>query len=311
MIALRSLDPTRPLRAALARLRGQPRLPACPICGCGRPVVFESARPQSLLLCRRCRHGYWDRRPSAEELAHFYRAEYTGTHHQVEIQSGLRDYYRGHHLRLMIEMVGRPAGELCIVDYGSSIPWLAHEARELGCARPLSVEVSAEAAAFARERGLTLFTPDEFTAKVAPGTVDVMRFSHVLEHLPDPLAVLAEAVGKLRPGGLLYVTQPGFPVFRPQRAGYRLKDSVYPSHLHFFSPLSLKRALRNLPVEVVQFSTHPAAAEVYREVEPFLDLATARRELAGWAALGRAGDGEKSNFPYYCGENGELYARKT
>src|SRR5207253_1787088 len=133
----------------------------------------------------------------------------------------------------------------------------------------------------------------------------------VLEHLPRPKETLASGIEKLKPGGVLYISQPSFPVFKPRAAEFRLKDSVYPTHLHFFSPLSMRRLLAQFPVRVVRFYTHPMAEEMYKQSSTLLDLDHARKHLVDWAELGEAGRGEYANYPYYTGENSELFAFRT
>jgi hypothetical protein len=140
--------------------------------------------------------------------------------------------------------------------------------------------------------------------------VDVVRFAHVLEHMIDPFAAVATAVSKLKPGGLLYITQPNFPVFRARTTLYAPKDSAYPKHLHFFSPLSLLKLLAPAPVDVIKFFTTDRPDEVYRETAPLLDLRYSRRRLAALAGMGEECRGPRANYPYYTGENSALYARK-
>ena len=115
---------------------------------------------------------------------------------------------------------------------------------------------------------------------------------------------------KLRAGGILYITQPGFPVFRPRQADHRVKDSVFPTHLHFFSPISLLKMVRGFGLRVEKLFTVTNCEEVYGELEHLLDLKYARKQLRDVADKGEPARGKHANYPFYTGENSGLYLRK-
>jgi 2-polyprenyl-3-methyl-5-hydroxy-6-metoxy-1,4-benzoquinol methylase len=282
----------------------------CPICRGGKaPVLFDATRPQRLVICPECRHVFWDRVPTPEELQRFYEQEYCESHDQQNIQEKIRVYYR-EHVEQLLRILGRPREEVCLVDYGSSIPTLVREARDLGVGRPIAVEVDRKSWEYAERHGLAIMTPAQYAEQMPAGSVDVIRFSHVLEHLVDPTATVAQAVEKLRPGGILYITQPSFPVLRPRRLDRPLKDSVYPTHLHFFSPISLVKMLSRFPVQIANLITSDRQEEVYAEWAAAIDLEYARKKLADQANTGEPTRGPTANYPIYAGENSAVCARK-
>jgi len=295
---------SRGVRQALLRQKGL----SCPICAEKEPILFESKRPQKVYICPDCRHLFWDCTPNSEELAQFYRQEYCVTHKQVGRQEVARDYYRGH-VEELVQITGRSKKEVCLVDYGSSIPVLIHEAQDTGVARPIAVDLDEMSWDYARRHGLSIMTPEQY-AQLPDHSVDIVRFAHVLEHLIDPVAAIAVAARKLRPGGLLYITQPNFPVLKPHRSDYHLKDSVYPGHLHFFSPISLTRLVSRFPFQVLRLYSVTRHQEVATELSGLLDLDYASEQLSAMKDLGEANRGVEANYPYYTGENSTLYARR-
>ncbi|MFY9823747.1 MAG: class I SAM-dependent methyltransferase, partial [Thermoanaerobaculia bacterium] len=73
--------------------------------------------------------------------------------------------------------------------------------------------------------------------------LDVIVMSHVLEHLRDPAAALAEVYGRLKPGGLLYVAVPDMGSVQFRMFGKNW-DAVSPLvHLQGFNEASLGHLL--------------------------------------------------------------------
>lgn len=73
------------------------------------------------------------------------------------------------------------------------------------------------------------------------GTFDVVTAVEVLEHVPDPVAVLTTIRGLLKPGGLFFYTTGNAEPFRGRLPSWRY---VRPEiHVSFFEPMTLARAL--------------------------------------------------------------------
>ena len=199
--------------------------------------------------------------PSPEELRAHYATSYSLKDAQQHIQSENRRYYR-EHLDELLSLLGVDAASCAIVDFGCSYPVLLEEAKALGFSRAIGVESDEAACRYGRERDIEMCSVDEFCAGVQPQSVDVIRFSHVLEHLIDPLGTLTMAASKVRPGGVVHITQPGFPVLAAVPSAHDLKDSVWPEHLQFFSPISLKIMLDAARIAPLSFYTHTNADDV-------------------------------------------------
>lgn len=206
-------------------------------------------------------------------------------------------------------MLGKPAKSLSIVDVGCSFPVFLEQAKAAGYNRVLGVDYSSEAVAYGAERGIDVITPEAF-ADLPDNSFDVLRYSHALEHMIDPREVLDAQIRKLRPGGLLYITQPNFPVFKAG-AGGDIKDSVWPTHLHYFNPISLRTIVENAGAKEIRFYTVEAAEDAAKLYDAFIDLDYAKRHTADLAKIGEPARGEMSNFPYFAGENSAMFALKS
>jgi SAM-dependent methyltransferase len=282
---------------------------ACPICDGADAPPFHVVQGRELLICSRCRHIFWAARAQEHELVAFYATQYGWSHQQQSTQSNNLAYYDDHVSELLAKH-GPASADVCLVDVGCSYPCLLEAAHRRGYTNVIGVDWDQGAHAYGRERGLRMMTPPDFLRETPPETVDILRFSHTIEHLIDPRKSLNDAVAKLKPGGLLYVTQPNFPVFAVGAGGVELKDAVWPEHLHFFSPLSLCHLVTSLGFEIVTFFTHTNADNVITKYGPQLDLALAAQLMSDYAQVGESFAGQTGNYPAYAGENSCLYARR-
>ncbi len=106
------------------------------------------------------------------------------------------------------------------------------------------VEPSEAAVAVAHANGVqTVLAGTIETTELAKQSWDLIRFTHVLEHVPSPVATLKAAAGALTPTGRVVILVPNF-----AGAGRRLFGKAWdglevPRHLHHFTADSLERTL--------------------------------------------------------------------
>src|SRR5262249_62266640 len=117
----------------------------------------------------------------------------------------------------------------------------------LGVARALGwqvtgIEVDEAAAAKARRFASELYVGDLLSAPFAAGRFDVVSAFHVLEHVPEPVAVLRRLLQWLAPGGILIVEVPNAGGLGAAMFGKAWSGLELPRHLSHFSPVTLRRA---------------------------------------------------------------------
>ena len=88
------------------------------------------------------------------------------------------------------------------------------------------------------------------------GPFDAIALGDVIEHLPDPGAVLDRLAGLLAPNGVIWIATPDAGS-RVARLLGRRWWSVIPTHLHLFNRRSLTRLLDRHGFEVVAMRTSP------------------------------------------------------
>jgi SAM-dependent methyltransferase len=134
-----------------------------------------------------------------------------------------------------------------VVDFGSGLGQLARAmARAVGPAgRVVGIERSAEQLARARELARAAGEDDLVELRagdvLAPplaagewGTFDVAHARFVLEHVADPLAVVRQMVGAVRPGGRIVVEDDDHDLMRlwPEAPGFRALWDAYVRLVH-------------------------------------------------------------------------------
>ena len=144
--------------------------------------------------------------------------------------------------------------------------------------RIAGIEMDAAAAAIARRFTDEVHVGDVLTAPFARARFDVVTAFHVLEHVPDPVAVARRMLDWLAPGGLLIVEVPnagglGATLFGGAWAGLEL-----PRHLSHFTPETLELVLRKAGGRIV-WTWHQAKPRSY-----LWSLSALMRDR-GWPAL--------------------------
>ena len=120
------------------------------------------------------------------------------------------------------------------------------------------VEPSEAAVAVAHGNGTTTVVAGTMeTTPLAHEKWDLIRFTHVLEHVPNPVATLSSAAKALTPSGRIVILVPNF-----AGAGRRLFGNAWdglevPRHLHHFTAGSLTQVLAAAGLRVR--SMHTAA----------------------------------------------------
>jgi len=142
----------------------------------------------------------------------------------------------------------RGQGRLLDVGCGSG-SWLG-VAHALGW-QVSGIEMDPDAASKARRFTPAIHVGDVLSAPFAPASFDLVTAMHVLEHVPDPVAVARRMLEWLAPGGLVIVEVPN-----AGGLGARLFDRAWsglelPRHLSHFTPATLERTMDLAGGEVV------------------------------------------------------------
>lgn len=145
------------------------------------------------------------------------------------------------------------------LDYGCGNGGLVRFAAEAGHAEVFGYDTGATADS-ARRSGLQIL--DDRQLDEAEGTFDLITAIEVIEHVPDPLALLTAMRRLLKPGGLLFLTTGNA---RPYRDRLLSWSYVLPDvHVSFFEPDTLARAMERTGFRAEQRRDVPGYRDIIR-----------------------------------------------
>lgn len=133
-----------------------------------------------------------------------------------------------------------------VLDVGSGLCVFLHEMRQVGW-RCTALDPDERAARHARETVGVAAICGDFRRSDVLGQYDVITLNKVLEHVEDPIAMLARCRSLAAPGGFVYVELPdGEAAFddSPDR------EEFFIDHWHVFSPASLALLARRAGFQI-------------------------------------------------------------
>jgi SAM-dependent methyltransferase len=226
---------------------------SCPLCGGRGGRLHLEGEGFRFLRCCGCGLVYQSPQPLFADLRHRYSEGYF--HYELEneenffnlMRLGLRDA----RFERLAAGLGPPRRFL---DIGCATGRLLAEMRDAGW-QAQGVEICAPSAEYARRhRGLEVYVGPLEEAAFPGESFAVVHFSHLIEHVPDPRALLLEVNRILVPGGYALVTTPNVDGFQARLFGRRWRSAIA-DHLTLFSRRTLRRLLEQTGYRVLRTRT--------------------------------------------------------
>lgn len=236
----------------------------CPLCGAGAPDEFDypggsarveqSLRFNSIAICDACGLGFALPRPSQAELDRFYASGSYWTEVGRNLPQVMHEKAQCEQRVAACLPLIEKARQLRVLDVGAGHGWTVDwVARMLpgGVSRFDFIEPDDNAAKSIADKQPGFPLQRIHGMSGASDRYDLIFLNHVLEHVADPLAMIARITELLTPNGIAYIEMP--------HADYRFKSDVFP-HTLFFTPASLAMLAQKTgvtPLACVTFGRSP------------------------------------------------------
>lgn len=234
----------------------------CPVCSSlirsqymRVPAFHQSDRTEYLLCrCGTCGLIILDPRPSKEELMRLTREHFSASP-PISFMSRyprLRRLWNAFSGEFLAEFLSFSKGR--VLDAGCGFGSLMDELAAAGC-EPVGIEPNPDACEHCGKRGLNVICGVFERTGLPSASFDGAVLWHVIEHLPDPRAALAEIARLLKPGGALTIYCPNAQSYLASFFGGEWQGWDPPYHLLGFTPITLRRLVEESGFKIISMNT--------------------------------------------------------
>lgn len=231
----------------------------CPLCRSAEHEPKYSIEGAEYVNCRSCGLVFQNPMPLPEELRGRYSDEYFD--YEIENESNFFSLMLRTLRDVDFEEIEQSAPEpKRFIDVGCATGMLIGHIKERGWEEK-GVEVCTPAAEYGRrKRNVDIVNTSLEEAEFPGDFFSVVHFSHLIEHIPDPVRFIAEVFRITAPGGRCVVTTPNIGGFQSLLMGPRWRSAI-PDHVVLFSKRTLRRLLEEAGFEVEKTKTWGGLAE--------------------------------------------------
>jgi 2-polyprenyl-3-methyl-5-hydroxy-6-metoxy-1,4-benzoquinol methylase len=209
--------------------------------------------------CDDCRVLFRNPRPTQAEITRSYNTGSTFAVWQEE------EAARGEMWKRRARIIRRFQASGKLLDVGTGDGRFLRTCHDLGY-KVVGTEVSEAGASYARRMGFDIKMGQITDIELSKGNFDIATMWHVLEHVPEPGAVLRKVHSLLCAGGILVVAVPNEENFFVRKR-LRLQQKTNPFgplqfggeiHVTYFRPLTLIATLRAAGFDLLEFGVDDA-----------------------------------------------------
>jgi len=203
----------------------------------------------SVYRCKSCDLFFTLPVPSPEALRTLYSDNYyrgpRAARFRLPLGDKLQQGFRWWRAKILARRLGGRIAGSRILDVGCgrgyTLAWLSRWGADV-----YGTQLSASAAETAKQHigADRVFVGELSEAGFADHRFDCVTLWHVLEHTPDPLAILKEVSRILKPGGLVYIEVPNAGGWSARTFGRHWLAYDVPKHLVHFTPQTLEALAR-------------------------------------------------------------------
>ncbi|MEJ2552033.1 MAG: class I SAM-dependent methyltransferase [Anaerolineales bacterium] len=226
----------------------------CSLCRSGQEMhsVFaqleDAGERLHYQICDRCGLVFQSPRMNQSALSRFYMEQYRKTVQDSEGPTDKDLRVQAGRARALSQFVHRDAAEIRRhLDIGSSAGALLARFRSDYSCESVGIEPGEAYRAYAAKRKLRMYPDLETLERQDEAAFDLVSMSHVLEHLPDPLAYLIHLRRRwIAPDGWVLIEVPNL-------YGHQAFELA---HLYAYTAATLREVLRQAGFEVLRLRAH-------------------------------------------------------
>lgn len=271
--------------ASLVRDRDRSTTKAvCGICGkddktlCFEADIKRGDGCYDISFCRRCQVGFTVPFPSSEVLSRLYASgsyrSDDGTRFNTVLESFVRYFTAGKAGRIRKFHTGRGS----LLDIGCGRGLFLDIMKKEGW-RVAGVEFNKETASYANKvYEINVMTPQAMMT-LPDESFDVITIFHVLEHMPDPAAVLRTCVKLLKKHGLLVIAVPNMASLQASLGKSNWFHLDIPYHLYHFTLNGLQRLLLENSMKIEKVHQFDVEQNIFGWLQTLLNVSGIKNNL--------------------------------
>jgi len=221
-------------------------------------AVIDSKEGFDIIECETCGFKHVVPIPTPEELNNLYKKEFYSTekpNYFKDVEEDLEWWEHTYHNFYHLLEKHCPTNSRRLLEIGSGPGYFLKSGKELGW-DVLGFEPSKQAAEYSKTLGVNVVN-DFFNETNADryGTFDVVYMKTVIEHLPDPVALLKSIKSVLKPNGIICIISPN--EYNPlqlilREMGHEPWWVAPPQHINYFDFKSIKKLLEKIGFDILE-----------------------------------------------------------
>lgn len=218
--------------------------------------ISSEPSPYLLMVCQRCRvYSLFPRPTTVGEVMGLYPDDYE-PHRVRGGRWGEWQIRRLNRLRVSLLRRAVPAGGK-LMDVGAGIGGFLEEMRLYPAWVAEGIDINRHAVSYSQSLGLPVRLADISTTDFGTSRYDAITMWEVIEHVSDPLGVMATIRRALKPEGPLFMSTPNADGLSQRIWGRYWQGWEFPRHLQVFSRTSLTTFLNTNGFSVRRFHVLP------------------------------------------------------
>ncbi|MEZ4866403.1 MAG: class I SAM-dependent methyltransferase [Caldilineaceae bacterium] len=227
--------------------------------------VGQAGPTFTLWRCQQC--GLVTLRPQPPDLVALYPANYEPYWlPNAEVNQCWQRWQQRRHFATRANLVAQACSQGgYVLDIGCGTGGFLHALCESSCFQGIGVDISHYALQVAQRQQIQGVCANARDCCLAPASFDIVTLWEVIEHIPEPLAALADIRRLLRPGGIMLLSTPNSQSWQAHLWRQYWQGWESPRHLQIFSWATVERLLDATGFQLTRRLTLPV--ERYYAVE--------------------------------------------